>query len=288
MATEPTVPQILQIAKICQYLAGNESSKSLKFKSNFTDIQLAKVIYVERTIIQYRYDLNPADTTLRQTANYLYALLGKYAAQAIAILNGLTQSPPTISNPANQSTTVGGGATFTVSVFSMIAYTVQWYRNGVVIPGATGLSYLLTNAQLSDSGSTFFAKATNAAGTATSNSATLTVTSMITVYAHYGPVDPFANLSIGLDNFIYQLSQNISNGAPITWTWPTAAQNNQFELIKIPVGQPVKTIWNNTPLNQGTIPDAIFRSYITFGGFDYICSRVAMSIDSTQPNETFS
>ncbi len=288
MATGYTIPQILTIAKISEYLAGNASSKDKLFKKIFIDKELAKVIYMERVGIQNRYNLNPSDSTLTTTSNYLFDLLGKYSAQAESILLGQLIPPPTITNPANVTTTVGAGASFSVVVTSSIAYTVQWYRNGVAIPGATGLSITLSNIQLTDSGSTFYATATNASGSATSHTALLTVISLITVFAHYGPIDPFPSLSIGLDNFVYQLSQNISNNAPITWTWPTAAQNNQFELIKVPVGQSLKTIWFNTPLNQGTIPDAIFRSVITFGGFDYYCSRVAMSIDSTQPTETFS
>ncbi len=288
MPSSYSVSQILTIAKISEYLAGNASTKDKLFKNTFIDKELSKVIYMERVGIQNRYNLNPSDSTLIQTSNYLFDLLGKYSAQAESILLNQLIPPPTITNPANVSTTVGAGATFSVVVVSSITYTVQWYRNGVAIPGATGLSITLSNVQLTDSGSTFYAKATNASGSATSNSATLTVTALITVYAHYGSVDPFPNLSIGLDNFVYQLSQNIANNAPITWNWPVAAQNNQYELIKIPVGQSVKTLWVNTPLNQGTIPDAIFRAYITFGGFDYICSRVAMSIDSSQPNETFS
>jgi hypothetical protein len=53
----------------------------------------------------------------------------------------------------------------------------QWQRNGANIAGATSSSYTLSNAQTTDSGSRFRVIVTNAAGSATSNEATLTVTS---------------------------------------------------------------------------------------------------------------
>ncbi len=283
-----TVPDILQLAKICQYLAANGSTVDKKFKNIVIDCKLSTIIYVERTIIQYRYDLNPADTTLQETANYLYALLGKYINQALAILHHQTIPPPTITNPASQTINVGGNAIFTVNVSSVLPYTLQWFRNGVAIPGATSLTYTLTNGQLTDSGSTFYAVATAANGTATSGTATLTVIALIQAMAWYGASDPYPQLSIGLDTLAYQITLNISHNAPITVPWPLAAANNQFEVLKVPVTESTKTVWFNTPLNQGTIPDAVFRASFVQNGFTYYVSRNAMSLDSTQLNETFS
>ncbi len=282
-----TVPDILTLAKICEYLAANGATVDKKFKNIVIDCKLATTIYAERFAVQYRYDLDPTDPTLQQTANYVYALLGKYINQALALLNHQTIPPPTITTPASQTINVGGNAIFTVNVSSVLPYTLQWFRNGVAIPGATSLTYTLTNVQLTDSGSTFYAVATAANGTATSGTATLTVIALIQAMAWYGPSDPFPQLSIGLDTLAYQLTFNITHNNPITVSWPAAAENNQFEVLKVPVTESIKTFWENTPLNSDVIPGPVWRDTFSFGGFTYYVSRNAMSLDSTKLTATY-
>lgn len=86
-----------------------------------------------------------------------------------------SQSPFISAHPTNQSTSVGGSVTFTVSASGSAPLMYQWQRNGVNITGATSASYTLSNVPLSSSGATFRAVVTNNFGSATSNSATLTV-----------------------------------------------------------------------------------------------------------------
>jgi hypothetical protein len=84
--------------------------------------------------------------------------------------------PPAItSGPSPVSITVGSTATFNVGATGTAPLTYQWLRGGSPISGATSASYSLTNAQLTDSGSTFSVQVTNAAATATSGTALLTV-----------------------------------------------------------------------------------------------------------------
>jgi glucose/arabinose dehydrogenase len=86
--------------------------------------------------------------------------------------------PPTItSDPQNQTVAVGQSATFSVSATGTTPLSFQWQRNGADIAGATSSSYTLANAQLSDNGALFRARVTNSFGSATSNTAQLTVTS---------------------------------------------------------------------------------------------------------------
>lgn len=286
---ELSVFSILRIAKIAQYLATDGISASNNFRGKAVDERLARMIYCERMAVQFIYDQNPNEPTLQGTANYLFAILGRYGQLALARLAGLSIAPPVVSGPLNQTVNVGQTAVFTVSVVSSVAYTLQWYdSSGNPILGATGLSYSFINAQLTDSGKTFYVKATNSGGTVQSVTAVLVVQSAIQVFAWYGTVDPFPALSGGTDNLPYQITQNISHNAPFVITWPLAAANNQFEVIKVPITESVKTIWSNTPLNQGIIPDAVFRATFTIGGFYYIVSRNAMSLDSTVLTETFS
>ena len=87
------------------------------------------------------------------------------------------QPPSITSDPQNQTVAVGQSATFGVSATGTTPLSYQWQRNGAAIAGATSSSYTLSNAQLSDNGALFRAVVTNSFGSATSNTAQLTVTS---------------------------------------------------------------------------------------------------------------
>jgi glucose/arabinose dehydrogenase len=78
-----------------------------------------------------------------------------------------------------QSVTVSAGqpATFGVAASGGGTLRYQWQRDGADIPGATRSTYTLPSAAPADSGAKFRVIVTNSAGSATSNAATLTVTS---------------------------------------------------------------------------------------------------------------
>ena len=284
MATEPTIPTIIQIAKISQYLAANDSAQSSALVGSYLDTRLPRMLYMERKAVELRYDLDPTDSTLTDTANYLWALCGKYQLQAQAILANQQELPPIVNGPSSVSITVGQNAVFTVSVSSTIPYTVQWFDSGGnPILGATNTTYTITNAQLTDSGKTFFAKATNAAGTTTSVVATLTVTQAIVGYFAYSPTtDFFAQISIGNDPFNYPTTFSITHNSHLVITLPPAMPANQYMIVKVPISESIKTMWQNTTLNFGTIPDTVFEAVQQFGGFSFYCSRGQISMDVTQ------
>ena len=79
--------------------------------------------------------------------------------------------------PANQTVSVGQTATFSVMVSGTSPFSYQWQKNGVNIGGAISSSYTTAAASAGDSGATFVVSISNSAGSATSNPATLTVTS---------------------------------------------------------------------------------------------------------------
>src|SRR5204862_579897 len=84
---------------------------------------------------------------------------------------------PTITQqPVDLTVTVGQPASFTVAATGTAPLSYQWQRGGVDIPGATSTTYTIAATVLGDSGATFRAVVSNVAGSATSNSATLTVT----------------------------------------------------------------------------------------------------------------
>jgi sugar lactone lactonase YvrE len=84
------------------------------------------------------------------------------------------QAPTISSQPAAQSVSAGGSATFAVTASGTdLAY--QWQRDGKDIAGATSASYTLANVQSADTGAKFTVVVKNAGGSVTSGAAVLTV-----------------------------------------------------------------------------------------------------------------
>src|SRR5256886_2635935 len=79
--------------------------------------------------------------------------------------------------PANQTVSVGQTATFSVGAAGTPPLTYQWQKNGVDIPGATSSSYTTPATTSADTGTgtIFRVVVSNTAGSVTSNSATLPV-----------------------------------------------------------------------------------------------------------------
>jgi hypothetical protein len=87
---------------------------------------------------------------------------------------GTAVAPVITTQPISQNVSVGGTVTFTAAASGTPAPSYQWKVDGLVIPGATASSLVLTSAQTSDAGN-YTVSATNSSGTVTSNVATLTV-----------------------------------------------------------------------------------------------------------------
>ncbi|MCX8004390.1 MAG: immunoglobulin domain-containing protein [Burkholderiaceae bacterium] len=85
--------------------------------------------------------------------------------------------PPSITaQPQSASVTEGQTATFTVTATGTAPLSYQWRRNGTAIAGATASTYTTPATTLADNGAQFTVVVSNAAGSVTSNPATLTVT----------------------------------------------------------------------------------------------------------------
>jgi uncharacterized repeat protein (TIGR03803 family) len=96
------------------------------------------------------------------------------AYQALQFLAN-TAPPGIVASPADRTVLVGGTAVFTASAWGEAPLSYSWQRDGNAISGATGTSYVLHNAQLSDSGARFHCVVTNAVGAVTSAVASLIV-----------------------------------------------------------------------------------------------------------------
>jgi hypothetical protein len=109
---------------------------------------------------------------------------------------------PTIgTHPVSQTIPAGGSVTFSVAASGAAPISYQWQRNGADIPGATATSYTISSVTTGDNGAQFRARATNSAGSATSNAAVLTVTANAA---------PTATITQPADGALYSGGQVIS------------------------------------------------------------------------------
>jgi hypothetical protein len=114
------------------------------------------------------------------TKNGLAGATAIYAVSGLLAASSPQSAPVITAQPVNVSAFELGSATFSGNVTGNPSPTVQWYRNGSVISGATNLSYTLPATSLADNGALFDFVASNLASnvnhSVTSSVATLTVT----------------------------------------------------------------------------------------------------------------
>lgn len=89
-------------------------------------------------------------------------------------------APTVSSQPASQIVAAGQTATFSVTAAGTAPLSYQWQKATAAISGATASSYTTPATTTSDSGSQFSVVVSNSAGTATSNTAMLTVKAALT------------------------------------------------------------------------------------------------------------
>jgi glucose/arabinose dehydrogenase len=120
----------------------------------------------------------PVDLRLAQDGSVYYLVRGASAtAGAVHRISYTGSSAPAITqHPAGQTVAVGESATFTVGASGTAPLTYQWQRNGSNIPGANAASYVTPPVTPADNGGAFRCIVANAAGSAISNAATLSVT----------------------------------------------------------------------------------------------------------------
>src|ERR1700739_256421 len=86
-------------------------------------------------------------------------------------------APKITVQPANATVTVGQMATFSVTATGTAPLSYQWQKNNANISGATAASYTTPATTSGDNGAKFDVVVSNAAGSMTSASALLSVTS---------------------------------------------------------------------------------------------------------------
>jgi hypothetical protein len=109
----------------------------------------------------------------------LYSVLITNTAGSVTSANAVltvgNSQPVIATHPKNQAVEENQKVTFVVEAAGTAPLSYQWKKGTAFLPGATSSTYVLPTASLEDHGATFTCVVTNAAGSATSQAATLLV-----------------------------------------------------------------------------------------------------------------
>jgi subtilisin family serine protease len=147
-------------------------------------------------------------------------------------------APTIISQPTNQTVTVGGTATFSVTASGTPPLSYQWNFNGTNIVVATNTSLILTNVQLSQAGN-YAVLVTNLYGSILGSNAVLTVNPLplgVPVIARFSPISGSIGTSVTIfgTNFSPVASNNIVYFGAVRATVVAASVTNLA--VTVPVG----------------------------------------------------
>jgi sugar lactone lactonase YvrE len=191
---------------------------------------------------------------------------------AAATLTVIAAPPSIVQQPQEQSVLVGSSATFVVDANGTAPLRFQWMKNGVAIAGATNASYMTPPTTLADSGEMFDVTVTNAAGSVTSVSALLNVTSPPSVAptivtqpqdatAPIGGSASFTVVANGTQPLSYQwqsAGSNIPGATNATYTVSPVSEQNNGSSYAVVVSNSAGTVTSQSATLSVTLP----RGYI--------------------------
>jgi hypothetical protein len=115
-------------------------------------------------------------------------------------------APVITIQPSSQTVTVPNSAVFSAAATGTAPMSYQWMRNGLSISGANGSSYVTAATSTADNGVAFSVMISNAAGSAASASATLSVAPATSILLNPN----VSNLNFGNVNVSSSGSQNVT------------------------------------------------------------------------------
>jgi len=159
--------------------------------------------------------------------------------RATLTVNPAVAAPTITTQPLNQTVTAGQTATFSVVATGTAPLGYQWQKNGANISGATSASYSTPVTTSADNGATFVVVVSNAVGSVTSKSATLTVSSAAlapVIQAHpanetvmVGQTATFSVVAGGTGPLSYQWEKNganIDGATTVSYTTPVTTTSD--------------------------------------------------------------
>ncbi|HEV2800145.1 MAG TPA: PQQ-dependent sugar dehydrogenase [Pyrinomonadaceae bacterium] len=190
------------------------------------------------------------------------------------------QTPPSFNtHPQSQTIAAGQPVTFNASATGSTPLQLQWQRNNVNIPNANGESYTISSVSASDNGAQFRCVATNAFGTATSNSATLTVTTANTAPTAQISTPPVATLYSAGDQISYSGTGTDTEDGTLpasAFTWQVDFHHDTHTHPFIPATTGATGGSFNIPTTGETAANVFYRIYLTVrdsGGLTHTVSR---------------
>ena len=205
----------ISVDPVWQRLAGI-TARSLPFELRAYDIADVTDPPVLRTSAPF----STANTNLFQVGSTDFGGARIYGLNAgNGIVAVATEAPPVIqAHPQSQVVMVGGNVTFAVRATGSPALNYQWLFNSLPIPGATGSSFTITNAQLRDGGG-YSVIVSNILGVEVSNEAQLRVNRRPMAFPQVVTVNEDTSATIELtatdldgDVLIYSVTPEPTNG----------------------------------------------------------------------------
>ena len=205
----------------------------------------------------------PAETTSDNGALFS-VVVSNSAGNVISNNVTLTVSPdpvaPTItSQPASQTITAGQTATFSAGASGTAPLSYQWSKNGTAISGATSSSYTTPAETTSDNGAQFAVVVSNSAGSATSNTAVLTVNPATVAPSitgqptsqsiTAGQTATFSVVANGTAPLSYQWRKNgtaISGATSSSYTTPAETTSDNGALFSVVVSNSAGNVTSNS------------------------------------------
>jgi Immunoglobulin domain len=206
--------------------------------------------------------ITPATTSADNSEQYRVVIAnasGSATSNAATLTVLSSASAPEITaQPASQTVTAGQTATFRVTATGTAPLTYQWQKNSASVAGATSATYTTPATTSADNSERYRVVITNSSGSATSNAATLTVTSSasepsITVQpanetVTAGHTATFSVTATGTAPLSYQWKKNGSSIAGATlqgYTTPVTATSDSGATFDVVVSNSVASVTSN-------------------------------------------
>lgn len=193
---------------------------------------------------------------------FFTAVPSSVAAVLRAKVDGQTNTstaPVFTQQPLPQTTTAGGSATFAVTATGEAPVTYQWYRDGVILGGATTSTLTLNNVQIADVAA-YDVTATNLAGTTRSNAANLATAAAVapsTITWDFTTATPSSAIPVGVS--VSALTHGNNNGT--TALLSTTSASNTYAGFS--AGNNAGSAARTGSLNQATDGSAYFTFTLT-------------------------
>jgi len=196
------------------------------------------------------------------TLGYVSALTnpGTHEICNIALRNW-SAAPAILTQPTNRTVTAGQIASFSVASTGTAPLLYQWKRNGAAIIGAHSSNYSTAVTTSADNGAQFSVTVSNGAGSATSNSAILTVSSAavapsvtsqpLSQNLTAGQSATFAVATTGTAPMTYQWSKNgaaISGAVSSTYTTAATTVSDNGAQFNVLVSNSMGTATSNAAM----------------------------------------